>query len=138
MKHRTCLAIALAALIAGCVAEPSPHMNSGLVGVWGENHADCQANPHTISFSPKGEMMHVHYPQGGTADEESLQERFSYQVLGRRSSGLRLALVGESRKDNAGRTVTWELRQPDKDSYCWWRSDWPANECTIPRIRCGR
>ena len=137
MKQLATLCLALAALLAGCATAPPPLAESGAAGVWGESAADCQDNPHTISFSSQGDVMYVRYLQGGTADGEQLEESFSYQVLGRRPSGLRLALVGESRKDAAGQPVTWELRQTDRNSYCWWRSDWPASECTVPRTRCG-
>jgi hypothetical protein len=138
MKHSTSLAVLLSALLPGCAITPSvPTASLGdIAGTWGEDMADCQSNPHRISFSSQGDVMHVRYPEGGTADGRSLQEQFSYKVLGRSPSGLQLALVGESRNDNSGNPVTWELRQNEKDSYCWWRSDWPANECTVPRTRC--
>ena len=137
MRHLTTFGIVLTVLLAGCATTPTASTGSEVAGTWGESPADCQENPHTISFSPHGDTMDVRYPQGGTADDKSLQERFSYQVLGRSSSGLQLALVGESRTDSSGQKVTWELRQTDKNQYCWWRSDWPENECTTARIRCG-
>ena len=137
MKQLVTLCLALAALLAGCATAPPPLPESGAAGVWGESAADCKDNPHTISFSSQGDVMYVRYLQGGTADGQKLEESFSYQVLGRRPSGLHLALVGESRKDAAGQPVTWELRQADRNNYCWWRSDWPASECTVPRTRCG-
>ncbi len=137
MRHLTTLVVMISALLAGCATAPPQSTDNGLSGTWGEDPEDCQSNPHTISFSPQGDVMHVRYPEGGTADGKSLQEHFAYRVLGRSSSALQLTLIGESRTDSSGQPVTWELRQPDKDRYCWWRSDWPANGCTVPRIRCG-
>lgn len=138
MKQSIFLAVMSSALLAGCTTTPTQPTAgfSGIAGTWGEDAADCQSNPHTISFSPKGDVMNLRYLEGGTADGESMHEQFSYRVLGTISTGLHLALDGESRKDSSGNTVTWELRQIDKDSYCWWRSDWTAEECTVPRIRC--
>jgi hypothetical protein len=82
--------------------------------------------------------MRVSYLEGGTADGRTSQDEFTYKVLERRSTGLHVALVGETRSDSSGQLVTWELRQSDRNNYCWWRSDWPADFCTVPRIRCGR
>jgi hypothetical protein len=138
MKYSTLLAVLLSGIVTGCATTPSPPAASfgDITGTWGEDEADCQSNPHTITFSSQGDVMHVRYSEGGTADGQSLQEQFSYNVLGRSSLGLKLSLVGESRMDSFGNPVTWELRQADRDSYCWWRSDWPANECTVSRTRC--
>lgn len=136
MKHFSAPAFGLAVLLSGCATTPPAPTESTLAGVWGEDEADCRANPHTITFSPQGDLMHVRYAEGGTADNESLQERFTYRVLAHRAYGLHLALQGETRLDDSGSPVTWEARQAELDSYCWWRSDWPATSCTAPRVRC--
>lgn len=136
MNYPAALGTAIATLLSGCVAAPPASVGSSLTGSWGENADDCRGNPHTIHFSAQGDVMHVRYPEGGTADGKSLQEHFSYRVLGRTPTGLRLALIGEPRLDSSSRAVTWEIRQSGEDNYCWWRSDWPSNECTVPRIHC--
>ena len=130
MKVQAALATALSILLAGC-------SHKEIAGSWGEDSADCKANPHTISFSKQADLMYVRYPNGGSADGKSLQDLFTYRVLARNRSGLKVALIGESRKDIKGQTVTWEIRHPEDGSYCWRRSDWHLKECTAARIRCG-
>jgi len=137
MKTSICAGLVLTVLLAGCVSSYPTSLESGITGAWGEDPEDCETNPHTISFSPEGDLMHLAYRNAGTVDGRSLQVRFSYQVLGKSPSGLHVALIGESRKESSGRAVTWELKQSGRDSYCWRRSDWTANECTVSRMRCG-
>lgn len=129
---------ALQVILVGCATTSTPESEfpGKLSGVWGESTEDCEANPHTISFSLSGDRMYVRYPEGGTADGATLQERFEYNVLSDTARGLHVALSEEGRLDPTGFPVTWELIYVSMQFYCWRRSDWGEDECTPPRMRC--
>ena len=132
----TLLTLVIATQLVACATSPRAPAATGLAGIWGEDPADCQGNPHTLSFSADGDTLLLRYPEGGTADGKALQDQFTYRVLEARATGLHVSLDGEARTDASGRPVTWEIRQTSADSYCWWRSDWAQGDCTQARMRC--
>jgi len=82
--------------------------------------------------------LYVRYPgEGGTTDGINARNVFTYKVLYSTDNQIRVALVGEDRVDEAGLPVTWDIVKINDSAYCWRRSDWGANECTVPRVRCA-
>lgn len=133
-------AFAAALFLFGCAAAPKqdgiPDM-AGLAGVWGfSGTGECETDPQVISFSEDGRWMHVSYRQGGEAGPGDVRHRFSYRVLGRTDSDLRLSLAEETRRTASGEPVSWHLVRLDANRFCWRQSDWRPGSCTRPVVRC--
>ena len=139
MKYYRYILMTLILSLSACATtQPLREIDLEFEGYWGEDIADCSTNPHSIQFSKSGEFMHIKYPKtGGTADNKSIQNEFVYRVLGTNPDGLHLSLDGESRLNESGLAVTWDIRKISATSYCWRRSDWGSDSCTVPRTRCG-
>jgi len=59
-----------------------------------------------------------------------------YEVLADQGKALRLRVVGETRKTDAGVPVEWDLLMLNADTFCWRRTDWTAGACTALLRRC--
>lgn len=133
-------ALLVVSAASGCatLSEDERSTARRLGGQWGEvDSKDCEVNPQTISFSPAMRKMYVRYPNGGTSDNKELRHGFTYRVLSASNQRVRLFLLGESRKDAADLSVTWDAVLLADNRFCWRRSDWPDSECTVVRVRCG-
>lgn len=111
-----------------------------LPGVWDWEAAPqrCQENPHSISFTPDRRSMEVRHPKGAVMDKEAPRIVTVYQVLSESPDSLRMRIVGETRRTDAGEPVVWDLVLLSRDSYCWHRTDWPSQGCTGRVLRCNR
>lgn len=128
-------------LLAGCSSLPKEQRQkiSWLEGTWQVPGVEsCSAQPRNIHFAPVRSKLYVRYPRGSqTIDGENFKKKWIYLVLSATEDRVRLALQGESRVDASGLPVTWDLRKISPDKFCWRRSDWPFDECTIASTRCG-
>jgi hypothetical protein len=112
-------------------------------GTWGWARGDsvCQANTHTISFTPDRRTMKL--VQNTLDDTSSAPRETSYEVL---SAGpgkfldfrhvIRGAIVGESRRTTTDDKVVWDLVLVTPNRYHWHRTDWPDDGMTIAILRC--
>jgi len=110
-----------------------------LPGVWDWEAAPqrCQENPHSIDFTPDRKSMEVRHPKGAVMGKETPRVVTVYRVLSESPSSLRMRIVGESRRTDAGEPVVWDLVLLSRDSYCWHRTDWPPQGCTGRVLRCS-
>ena len=80
--------------------------------------------------------MIISYPDKGYAGDSDVREDFVYSIYEFTDTMIRAQLEDESRLDNSGKPIVWQLHLIDENSYCWSRDDWPADSCTPPRLRC--
>lgn len=104
-------------------------------GPWGfeAEGARCQGNPHTVAFSSDGSEMTMRYSKSLDKNQPT---QATYKVLAEGPDYLRMAMLGEDRKTDAGVLVQWDLILLSRDSYCWHRTDWSKGSCTQPASRC--
>ena len=129
------------ALQAGCSSLPetqSRHV-TWLEGTWEVAGVEsCSVLPRNVQFAPVRAKLYITYPRDSTnSDGESFKTKWVYRVLSATEERVRVSLMGEDRRDVSGLPVTWDIRKLSKDKYCWRRSDWPIEECTVARTRCG-
>lgn len=130
----------IAVVCTSCASTPRQHPYvQSLSGPWGTKDTDeCSLGPERVSYSPSRSKLYIRYPgEGGTTDGIKARSVLTYNVLYSTGNQTRVALVGEDRTDESGLPVTWDIVKVTESEYCWRRSDWGINECTIPRVRCA-
>lgn len=118
--------ICCTSLLAACATTPeSVTARSQLPGKrdWEQSEPRCGSSAGTFSFSPDGRQVHVN--------------EIVYEVLSDQGKTLRLRVVGEMRKTDAGVPVEWDLLMLNADTFCWRRTDWTAGACTALLKRCA-
>nr|WP_295381961.1 hypothetical protein [Pseudoxanthomonas sp.] len=133
------LALASAIVLAGCglgdAGKPDPYVL--LPGKWGwEGSNDCREAPEVISFSASRKHMYLALSPAREDGGREPRRVGEYRILQQIPEGLRMSLKGETRMDDSGQPVTWDLVLVDRDTYCWRRNDW-GDGCTKPLRRCG-
>jgi hypothetical protein len=99
---------------------------------WEQSTPDCKNN-HVISFSTDGRLMLLtSFAMKGDTGEVT-----QYEILGTGANAIRGRIVDETRRTDRGEIVVWDLILFEQDRYCWRRTDWPAEGCTQPVVRCG-
>jgi hypothetical protein len=126
MMRDAALIVCVAALVAACATAPeSVTARSQLSGKWDWEKSEprCGEAAGTFSFSPDGRQVRVN--------------DIVYEVLADEGKTLRLRVVGETRKTDAGVPVEWDLLMLNADTFCWRRTDWKAGACTTLLKRCA-
>ena len=126
MMRNAALIVCVAALVAACATSPEGvTARSQLPGKWDWETSEprCGEAAGTFSFSPDGRQVHVN--------------DIVYEVLSDQGKTLRLRVVGEMRKTDAGVPVEWDLLMLNADTFCWRRTDWTAGACTALLKRCA-
>ncbi len=126
MMRNAALVVCVAALVAACATAPEGvTARSQLPGQWDWETSEprCGEAAGTFSFSPDGRQVHVN--------------DIVYEVLSDQGKTLRLRVVGEMRKTDAGVPVEWDLLMLNADTFCWRRTDWTAGACTALLKRCA-
>jgi hypothetical protein len=119
------LIVCVAALVAACATAPEVvTARSQLPGKWDWEKSEprCGEAAGTFSLSPDGGQVRVN--------------DIVYEVLADQGKTLRLRVVGETRKTDAGVPVEWDLLMLNADTFCWRRTDWTAGACTALLRRC--
>ena len=141
MRTFRLLLLVIVALQAGCSSLPEGQRRhvAWLEGTWEVPGIEsCAALPRNVQFAPLRSKLYITYPHDSTnSDGESFQTKWVYRVLSATEERIRVSLMGEDRLDPSGLPVTWDIRKLSPDQYCWRRSDWPFEECTVARTRCG-
>jgi len=125
MMRTAALIVCVAALVAACATAPEVvTARSQLPGKWDWEKSEprCGEAAGTFSFSPDGGQVRVN--------------DIVYEVLADQGKTLRLRVVGETRKTDAGVPVEWDLLMLNADTFCWRRTDWTAGACTALLRRC--
>ena len=99
-----------------------------------EGDFTCETNPHTIRLSEDGRRLTFSYPH--PIVEETGRKESVYEVLGHGQHVIRLFLESETRTDEAGELVEWDLIMVSPDGYVWRQSDWPRDMSTALLERC--
>lgn len=98
----------------------------------------CSVLPMNVRFAPLRSKLYITYPNDSTnSDGKSFKTKWEYRILSATEDRVRVTLVGEDRFDDSGLPVTWDIRKISHNEYCWRRSDWSLDECTVARTRCG-
>jgi len=131
--------LVVAFVLAGCGPDGfgSPDPYALLPGKWGwEGSDDCKVAPEVISFS--GNRKHMYIALSPVREDGGREPRrlAEYRILREIPAGLEMSLKGETRTNDAGQPVTWNLVLLERDKYCWQRSDWGSG-CTKPLQRCA-
>ena len=128
--------LAAVALVLGCASAQPPDVLSDIQGTWGwvEGDFTCETNPHTIRLSEDGRRLTFSYPH--PIVEETGRKESVYEVLGHGQHVIRLFLESETRTDEAGELVEWDLIMVSPDGYVWRQSDWPRDMSTALLERC--
>ncbi|KRA21167.1 MULTISPECIES: hypothetical protein [unclassified Lysobacter] len=104
---------------------------------WGWDGTDqCSTSPQRIRFSEDGKRMHLSQYAEGENGKPGKRIETSYTVGGQSGDSLAMVMDNETRTDDAGRKISWNLILLDEESYCWQRSDWESTECTKLVRRC--
>lgn len=129
-------ALSIALIAASYAGAPSGDVLSEIQGTWGwvEGQFTCETNPHTIRLSKDRRQLTFTYPR--PIVEETGRRRSVYEVRGQAERSIRLFLTSETRKDEAGKLVEWDLIMLSRDAYVWRQSDWPADVSTPLLERC--
>ena len=125
MMRTAALIVCVAALVAACATAPEDvTARSQLPGKWDWEKSEprCGEAAGTFSLSPDGGQVRVN--------------DIVYEVLADQGKALRLRVVGETRKTDAGVPVEWDLLMLNADTFCWRRTDWTASACTALLRRC--
>lgn len=110
-------------------------LEAALAGTWGFEleGGTCDVNPHRISFSQDRMTMELRYSKGVNGKPAA---EATYRVKGKGKDFLRMKMDGEKRRSDRGILVEWDLVLVTPDSYCWRRTDWEPDDCTVEAIRC--
>lgn len=107
------------------------------VWAWTTTNLGCSENPHTLRFSEDNLVMYLTHehplpdPKTGVLEGE-----YVYDVESVEPDRILMRLRGEDRRTPSGALVEWELVVRSPDTYCWRRTDWQPEGCTIPNVRC--
>jgi hypothetical protein len=102
------------------------------------NDNTCAANPATLSVRRGPDHVTFDWPVPFTVFDGSSRTHVAYDLLEERADALALRLEGETRLTEAGEVVIWLLRPtPDRDGFCWGRTDWPLMRCEHAYRRCA-
>ncbi len=108
-----------------------------IAGTWGFAEVnECAEDPRDFVFSRDGKRMSAVHKGLAEAGDGDLRSRFEYKVLAATPESLHVALEGETRLDESGQPVTWDLVVFDTNTLRWRRSDWPQDEFTSELVRC--
>jgi len=96
----------------------------------------CDIGRTTVSVSADRQNISFSHSGLGRATESDIRQQFNYRVGAQRGNRLHLELENETRLDERGEPVTWDLVMLSSDEFCWSRSDWPEDGCTASVFRC--
>ena len=100
---------------------------------WDARPGSCSENPHTITFSPDRLTMLLTHAKPLDGDTDRVTR---YEIREVAPSGIRGFMIGETRRDDAGQLVVWDLILTSPNTYRWHRVDWPAGSYTPQVVRC--
>jgi hypothetical protein len=103
---------------------------------WANRPGSCQDNPQTLTLSADRTEVKLEFKKPVTNAAGKPQKAEVYKILDARARLLRGQVVGETRKDAAGKVLTYDFLFASNDSFCWHRSDWPKGQCTKMMVRC--
>ena len=96
----------------------------------------CDIAQTTVSVSADRQSISFSHSGLGQATESDIRRQFNYRVGAQRGNRLYLELENETRLDERGEPVTWDLVMLSSDEFCWSRSDWLEDGCTATVFRC--
>lgn len=138
-QSRTLVLLLVALFLApSAQAESRDPLLDHFEGEWGLPGTDstCEKIEATLKFSEDGSRLDVHYPVPVGSDIGRVSDVFEYSVVAVAGNSVRMKLDGETRKDDQGKLVVWDLVRLSADAFCWHRADWEPDHCSAPRIRC--
>lgn len=108
---------------------------------WAQNDSTCRFAKYDLSFSDDRKYMLL-MPIGIRSDTGELKTT-RYRITGighdvhpNNAYVIRGAIEGESRKDDYGKSVVWDLVMITANRFHWHRADWGLSLMTAPLIRC--
>jgi hypothetical protein len=103
---------------------------------WRSDDKTCATNPHNISFNDNRTEMYINYIKSTDGFEEKPLTTARYEILDVDDLVLKMAIIGEVRKDAHDADVIWDLVLLSRAEYCWRRQDWDIDSCTVSNYRC--
>lgn len=110
-----------------------------LTGKWQWENSDqiCQSNDiSTISFSADGKKMYLSATTQSFANSDAEYKTHTYNMVDVNTAKLRTFIEGETRVDNHGDVIMWDIKIISENEFCWHRSDWDAQACTRSLLKC--
>ncbi len=109
------------------LAEMANVLHTGQWG-WVEGRNTCSKNPHEIRFTQDLSEMIISW--------DKIHDPASYSILYADTNSFTSIIQGEKRKTKLGDLVIWQLKMRNTSTYCWRRTDWPADACTPDVVQC--
>jgi hypothetical protein len=109
-----------------------------LTGTWGalvDGKLDCN-DSQTISFSRDRSVATFSSRHGFTNAAGKTTDSISYKILAIKGNAITMFLNEESRTTAGGDPIVWTLFLFQPDAFVWRQTDWPADNYTVPRMRC--
>jgi hypothetical protein len=106
---------------------------------WTSDRNSCSDDDHSVRPAADGSKFFLRFKSDTTGAEEVTYviERSGPGIIDGRDHVIRASIVGETRLDDAGRPVVWDLILLTGNRYTWHRADWPADGETGDVIRCN-
>lgn len=80
--------------------------------------------------------MNIEQSPAGEDGKRQREIDVGYTVLGQTGNVLHTVMDHETRRDETGRFVKWDMVVLDPDHFCWHRTDWKEGGCTATIQRC--
>lgn len=109
---------------------------AAVTGRWAWSNQSCEEEWQDITFSPDWSEMHIAHPRsfvGADGVEDSIT---SYDVHEIGRDRVRGQIPGETRLNDAGEPVIWELVLRGPDRFAWRSTDWGPGRFTRDVRRC--
>ncbi len=136
---RVAIQVFLLVVAATAHAESRDPLLAHFEGDWGlpGTEEKCEDVESTFTFSSDGSRLELRYARPVEDLTGHYRDVYEYSVIAIAGNSVRMKLEGETRTDDRGELVVWDLVRISDDSYCWHRADWTPGQCTVPRLRCG-
>jgi len=101
-----------------------------------EGKLSCDTWAETITFSADRSTATFRATKNYTVAGGKRTNTITYKILAVRDNAITMSMNEEDRRTEKGDLVVWTLILLGDDEFVWHRTDWPAGESTVPRLRC--
>lgn len=106
---------------------------------WGwADQAGCAGNRESFHFAPDRDRMEIRTDKPYETYNGKIDNKAVYRVVAWEPRLIRLAMEGETRLDQNGQPIVWDLSFSESfDEWVWVRNDWLPGSSTKPHVRCA-